>query len=112
MSKQQGTYVRIGPLVYVYGVIAWTGKGSAGAGSDLVITGLPFTSYSINYTGTVGVVSGTWTTSANMSVQLSTAGTSFLHVYQNPVTGASSRVSCGLAPTSGGLRFTILYCTA
>lgn len=109
MSQQSGTYVRIGPLVYVSGIVAWTGKGSAVAGSDLVITGLPYTSVGINYTGTVGVISGTWTTSANMSVQFNTAGTSFLNVYQNPVTGASTRVSCGLAPTSGGIRFTIFY---
>lgn len=109
MSQQTGEYVKIGPVVFCSGVLAWTSQGSAVSGSSLVIGGLPANSSGINYSGNVGVLSGTWTTTAPMIVQLNTGGTNVLNVYQSPVTGDSSQVTCSLAPSSGGIRFNIFY---
>ncbi len=47
-SKQVGTYVKIGKLVYIYGSVAISAIGTPPTGS-MTITGLPFTSHATDF---------------------------------------------------------------
>jgi hypothetical protein len=112
MSVNGLSYVQIGPMIAMYGSLSWTDKGAAVGSNELVIRAIPFLSAGSNNQGNVGIIGGTWTTTGRMSLQISSEANDYIHIYETPVTGPSTRVLVSQAPTAGTLRFNMIYFTA
>lgn len=99
-STQEGTWVRIGRVVYVTGAVAWT----AATGTGNAIVSLPFTAASaINHTGSIRLVNVTF---ANSSPEPEFSATAFFAM-RSPLTNAGGTVVA--VEAAGNIIFTIIY---
>lgn len=99
-STQQGSYIRIGRLIFVTGAVAWT----AATGTGNARVSLPFTGSSgINTSGSIRLVNVTF---AAGSPQVEFAGTAYFEM-RSPATDAGGTVV--QMEAAGNIIFSIIF---
>jgi hypothetical protein len=115
MTEQQGIYVKVGQMVTVVGIMAWSSKGSAASGDALVMKNLPFASNSDgNNTRMVGVfgISPATSTSWYGLWLYGGGGQTYINITgKNSLTTASADLAVSDIQSSSISRFSITYIT-
>ena len=100
-TLQQGSYVRLGPVVIATGAVIWT----AATGTGNARISLPFPAVAvINFTGSVRVESVTF---ANSTPEVEFSNTQQFFVMRSPLTNAGGAVV--QVEAAGNIIFTITY---
>jgi hypothetical protein len=104
-TAQQGTYVKVGGMVTVYGYVAWSAHTGTG---NLTVSGLPFTSSSISFgTASIGYFSSISLTASNVAILYLEPGAAYLRLRQYPVGGGVE--SAVPMDSAGEIMFSVTY---
>jgi hypothetical protein len=111
VSSSIGNYFQVGPLVFVSTNITWTGKGSAVAGSGLVVSLPVAVGSSISrVSGCIGQSTGIGFTGSMLEIRAVSGGSNInFEGFSN--TGTVTAVTISQVATSGNLQCSICYWT-